>query len=325
MTPAPENLRTLLEARDIDGFLTALDAYRQQHWDEPEVTALTQRVLPPLLRTTLQEGGLPPTALIRLYRMVRSNKLVLIDDDLRDIINSRINDAIRAAEPTADTPVPPLLTRKDVNSRQAQQSLPSASRGQHQVVTEMKRIAVVSTFTVGTWASVDAFDFRRNACASQQEREFLRAVRQYFPSLQAYPNMPVKNVIDVEKLEAIIPVRVRQYAWLAQVDVLLCTADEDPVAGIELDSKCHDTEEAMARDELKNQLFKLAGLPLVRIRADDERAVRAEDFYDLLMAESDTLDALRPRRMRPRRTHDFLVPAESATRSIPIHMAGGQA
>ena len=57
MTPAAENLRVLLEARDIDGFLTALEAYRQQHPFEPVVTALTQRVFPPLLRTAFQEGG----------------------------------------------------------------------------------------------------------------------------------------------------------------------------------------------------------------------------------------------------------------------------
>ena len=135
--------------------------------------------------------------------------------------------------------------------------------------------------------------------------------------------MPLKNFIDIDKLEATAPARARKYAWLAQVDVLLCTADEDPVAGIELDSMHHDTEEAAERDELKNMLFKLAGLPLVRIRPDDEKAVRAEDFYDLLMAESKTLDALRPRRMRPRRTHDFLVPAESATRTAPASMARG--
>lgn len=180
----------------------------------------------------------------------------------------------------------------------------------------MKRVAIVSAFSFGMWSAVDAFDFRRNACASQQEREFLRAIRQFFPSLQAYPNMPLKNFIDIDKLEAAVPARVRNYAWAAQVDVLLCTADEDPVAGIELDSVHHDTEEAAERDELKNTLFKLAGLPLVRIRADDERAVRAEDFYDLLMSEAKALHALRPRRMRPRRTHDFLVPAESATHSV---------
>lgn len=322
MTPAAENLRVLLEARDIDGFLSALEDYRQQRSFEPVVTALTQRVFPPLLRTAFQQERLPPTSLVRLYRMVRSGKLLLVEDDLLAAINLRIDDAIREVEPAALTPVPPVITGEDVKPKAVRWS-PSAPGGQRLAATEMKRIAVVSAFTFGTWAAVDAFDFRRNACASQQEREFLRAVRQFFPSLQAYPNMPLKNFIDIDKLEATVPARVRKYAWLAQVDVLLCTADEDPVAGIELDSMHHDTEEAAERDALKNMLFKLAGLPLVRIRADDEKAVRAEDFYDLLMAESKTLDALRPRRMRPRRTHDFLVPAESATRTSPAHMARG--
>jgi hypothetical protein len=181
-------------------------------------------------------------------------------------------------------------------------------------VTEVKRVAVASAFSFGTWSAVDAFDFRKNLCASRQEYEFLSAVRQYFPSLRAYPNQPLRNFVDIEKLEAMVPLRARNYAWSAQVDILLCTADEFPVIGIELDSVHHDADDVVERDELKNLLFKLAGLPLIRIRAADTTAVRAEDFYELLVAESETLDVLRPRRLRPRRTHDFLVPAESIAR-----------
>lgn len=323
MTPAAENLRALLEARDLDGFLEAFEVYRDQHAIEPVVTALTQRVFPPLLRQAFQEKTLQPVSLIRLYRMVRSTRLVLVEDDLLVGVNRRINEALRQVEPETSRPVPALLTGEDVKPKEVRGSPPSAPAGTRLAATEVKRVAVVSCFSFGTWSAVDAFDFRKNACASQQEREFLRAVRQFFPSLQAYPNMPLKNFIDIDKLEATVPARARRYAWLAQADVLLCTVDEDPVAGIELDSVHHDTEEAAERDELKNMLFKLAGLPLVRIRADDEKAVRAEDFYDLLVAEAKTLDSLRPRRLRPRRTHDFLVPAEAATRSMSEGAARG--
>jgi hypothetical protein len=274
-------------------------------------------VFPPLLRQALLDGRLKPSSLVRLYRMARDTRLVLVENDLIVGVNLRINDALRQAEPDAKVPVPPLVTVEDVKPAKEVRWSPASASGGH-LATEVKRVAVVSSFSISTWSAVDAFDFRKNACASQQEREFLRAVRQFFPSLQAYPNVPLKNVIDVDKLEAALPVRARSYAWLAQVDVLLCTADEDPIAGIELDSVHHDSEEAAERDELKNTLFKLAGLPLVRIRADDEKAVRAEDFYDLLMAEAKTLDTLRPRRLRPRRTHDFLVPAESATHSARV-------
>ena len=315
MTPAAENLRVLLEARDIDGYLRAFEEYRQGTVFEPVVTALSQRVFPPLLRQALRDERLQPETVVRLYWMARTSRLVLVQNDLIVGINLRINAAMRQVEPATTTPVTPLVTIDDVKPKEVRWSPSGAPEGPRVAATEMKRVAIVSAFSFGTWSAVDAFDFRRNACASQQEREFLRAVRQFFPSLQAYPNVPLKNFIDIDKLEGTLPARMRSYAWLAQADVLLCTADEDPVAGIELDSVHHDTEEAAERDVLKNSLFKLAGLPLVRIRADDEKAVRAEDFYDLLMAESNTLEALRPRRMRARRTHDFLVPAESATRS----------
>lgn len=317
MSPKVEELRELLEARDISGFLIAYEVYRQQHVSEPVVTALTQRVLPPLLREAFSEDRLPASTIVLLWRMVRDSRLLLVENDLLIAINLRINSAIKEVEPDTKLPVPSLLTFDDLQKRSpAHQAAKSPADVSRVPATEVKRVAVVSTFSVGIWSTVDAFDFRKSVCASQQEREFLRAIRQYFPSLQAYPNQPLRNFIDIDKLEGTVPLRARHYAWNAQVDVLLCTADEDPVAGIELDSVHHDSDEAVERDELKNLLFKLAGLSLVRIRADDEKAVRAEDFYDLLMAESKTLDVIRPRRLRPRRTHDFLVPAEVASRSV---------
>lgn len=316
MNPDIEKLRSLLEVRDVGGFLAAYQNYRVCHGIDPVVTGLTQRVFPPLLRDAFMAEALDATAIVLLWRLVRDTRLLLVENDLIVGINLRINEALKLVEPNTQLPVPALATFDDLKSSATPRraSPPSPAQGNDVPVTEVKRVAVASAFTIGTWSAVDAFNFRKNLCASQQEYEFLRAVRQFFPSLQAYPNQPLRNFIDVEKLEATVPVRTRNYAWSAQVDVLLCTADEDPVLGIELDSLHHDSEEVVERDELKNLLFKLAGLPLVRIRAADTRAVRSEDFYDLLMAESQTLDTLRPRRLRPRRTHDFLVPAEVATR-----------
>lgn len=309
-----EAMRVCLEARDVEGFLKAYAEYRQEHSGEPALTALTQRVFPAQLREAFKADRLSPSTIVLLWRLIRESRLLLVEDDLLVAINLRIDEALKQVDPAAKVPAPRLVTFEELQEsreRPTRQAAPARV-----AAMEMKRVAVVSAFTIGTWSAVDAFDFRKNACASQQEREFLKAVRQYFPSLQAYPNLPLRNFIDIDKLEGTVPLRARGYAWSAQVDVLLCTVDEDPIAGFELDSVHHDSEDARERDELKNLLFKLAGLPLVRIRADDERAVRAEDFYDLLMAESKTLDVIRPRRMRPRRTHDMLVPAEAASSAV---------
>lgn len=221
---------------------------------------------------------------------------------------------MRLVEPTVKLPVAPLRTFSDTSAPSPRPAR-KPDDGDVMRVRRVTRVAVVSAFSFETWSVSDAFDFRKNLCASRQEGEFLRAVRQYMPNLQAYPNVPLRNFIDIEKLEERLPVRVRNYAWSAQADVLLCTRDEDPVAGIELDSIHHDCEEAKERDELKNKLFQLAGLPLVRIRADDVKAVRAEDFYDLLVAQAAEMAKLRPRRLRPRGTYDSLVPAEVVART----------
>lgn len=314
MSPAAETLRELLEAANVDGFLMAYAHYRTQHAGEPAVATLTQRVLPQLLREAFKYGRVTPKAVVTLWRMVRDNRLLVVENDILVAVNERIDAALAAVEPATTRPATPLVTFRDVEEPTVRKRVPvkaGSSPLAPDRVVEVKRVAIVSTFSLGVWSASDAFDFRKNVCASQQEREFLLAVRQYFPSLMAYPNMPLRNFIDIEKLEDTVPMRARSFAWSAQADVLLCTADEDPVAGIELDSVHHDTEEAAERDELKNLLFRLAGIPLVRIRADDTKTVRAEDFYDLLMAESDALDTLRPRRLRPRRNHDFLVPAET--------------
>ncbi len=314
MSPAAEKMREHLEVRELAAFLQAYEQYRDAKAWEHALTALTQRVFPPLLREALKQDSLSASAIVRLYHLIRGGRLLLVENDLLTEINRRIDTAFAEAEPATSRPVPPLLTFDEVAEKSTRRTVsPPPLRA-----TEVKRVAIVSAFSIETWSNVDAFDFRRNVCASQQEREFLRAVRQFFPSLRAYPNVPPRNFIDLGKLEALVPIRTHRYGWSAQVDILLCTDDEDPVAGIELDSVFHDSEEAIERDQLKNTLFKLAGLPMIRIRADDEKAVRAEDFYDLLVAEAEALEALRPRRMRPRRTHDFLVPAESYHRAANV-------
>lgn len=317
MTAGVEQLRALLEARNVGGFLTEFQEYRRSHEVAPVITGLTQHVFPPILRDALQSKALDAADIVLLWRLVRSGSLLLVENDLLVAINQRIDAAIKVVEPAATLPVQPLVTFDDVKADAApqQRGVPKPAHDVGSVpVTEVKRVAIASSFSFGIWSSVDAFDFRKNLCASQQEFAFLRAIRQFFPSLQAYPNQPLRNFIDIEKLEATVPARVRNFAWSAQVDVLLCTADEDPVVGIELDSVHHDIVSVAERDELKNGLFNLAGVPLVRIRPADTKAVREEDFYDLLVAQAEILDAIRPRRLRPRRTHDCLVPAEVVTR-----------
>lgn len=183
-------------------------------------------------------------------------------------------------------------------------------RSEGESAVHVKRIVISCDFVVTHFRATDAFSFGRNLCGSHQELEFLKAVRLYFPSLVAHPNIPLRNFIQEDRVIDFTTDAQRRCLLAAKVDVLLCTQDEDPVAGVELDPDLDDSADAIARDNIKNQLFKVAGIPLIRIRAIASDHVRAEDFYSLLCNRADDLASLRPKRMRPRRSHDALVPAD---------------
>lgn len=311
MSAAIEHMRRQLEADDLDGFLAAYEHYVLTAVFEPAAISLTQTSLPSVLRKGFEKGSVTAKTLATLWRLALNGSLLLVENDLRSMINQNIDGALKTLAMTADLPAKPLPVRVEtatkLNSIGRRREPPSA-----QECSQMKRVSIVSTFSIRTWSASDGLDFKRNLCASNQEREFLRAIRQYFPSMQSYPNIALRSFINLDKLGLSIPESFRKFAWQSQVDILLCTCDEDPVAGFELDSSWHDNEAAASRDDIKNKLFQLAGLTLFRIRPTDPHAVRAEDFYDLLNAER-ALDLIRPRRMRPRRTHDGLAPENAET------------
>lgn len=316
-----QDLRDRLEARDMLGFLTLFEEKQVHLLGQPQLGQCTQRILPPILKEMLGGKRMSAECLVRLWRLVRAGTLLLIDSDILRAINADIDRAMVEHDPNAVVPVQKLTVYEETLERP--DSPPRVKNHQGQPTVAMKRIVISSTYSLGVHSTSDAFNYKKNLCASSQEQEFLKAVRQFFPGLRAYPNVPLKNFIDVPGLGALADDEMRRFSWSSQVDVLLCTEDEDPVAGIELDSPHHDNTDARERDVLKNRLFQLAGLPLVRIRATDTSNVRAEDFYDLLLVETETLDALRPRRLRPRRTHDILVPAEVQVRRSSSPIAAG--
>lgn len=314
MSNVIQDLRDLLDDRDLSGFLSYYEANRLQLLGQPGLGQCTQRLLPPLLRELFKANRVEPECVVRLWRLVRSGHLLVVENDLLEAINARIDAAVAERDNERRAPTPKLSLYAEGGGQLVSARVTPSTPQCAEPAIPMKRIVVSSTYTFGVMAVSDALSCKKNLCASSQELEFLKAVRQFFPGLRAYPNLPLRNFIDLGLLGHVADEQLRKFCWSSQVDVLLCSEDEDPVGGIELDSLHHDEAAAQERDLLKNRLFGLAGLPLVRIRADDTSNIRAEDFYDLLTAEQEALEVIRPRRLRPRRNHDVLVPAEMSLR-----------
>ena len=306
------DLREALEARDLASFLDGYPTLAVEEMQSPSLTLVTQHLLPPILRETVARG-MSGAQIVRLYQLVRSGALLVVENDLLEAINERLAPAWREVRGEEVALPPSLVTFKETDEPQAvPRTRPVSPSPGAASATLLHRVVIASSFTIGTAAASDAGGFKKNVCASSQEREFLKAIRAFFPTLRAYPNVTLSTFIDIDSTPLRLSPRHRSFARVAQADVLLCTEDEDPIAVIELDSNYHDRSEAIERDALKDELLDMAGVTLVRVRPDDTRNVRAEDFYSLLTTEADVLDKLRPKRMRPRRNHDMLVPAEEA-------------
>jgi hypothetical protein len=307
-----KNLRAFLEAREVENFLTEIEHVAARVHGMIEFTVLTQTLFPPLLREWLSLPNIPSRSILQLWDLIRNDVILVVENDLLSAINARLDSAWgdfagRVAFFPERLRLFPECSEARPQSRA--QSLPAPLEIGTPAIT-MRRIVLRSAFIIGSVRLNDLTTAKRNLCASSQEREFLKAVRLFLPNAWAYPNVPLRNFIQTDGIFPPLSRRQQHYSRTAEVDVLLCTHDEDPIVGFELDSALHDSDIARERDQLKNQLFSLAGIPLLRIRADDTSNVRAEDFYDLLMAEKETLDKLRPSRLRPRRNHDSLVPSD---------------
>jgi hypothetical protein len=181
VSAAIKHMRRRLEADDLEGFLAAYEHYILTVVFEPAAIPLTQVALPSALRRSFEKGSVTAKSLVAIWRLTLNGSLLLVENDLRGMINQNIDDALKTLAMTTELPAKPLPIDIETAAktphpvRRQREPVPS------QECPQIKRVSILSTFSIRTWSASDAFDFRRNLCASNQEREFLRAIRQYFP------------------------------------------------------------------------------------------------------------------------------------------------
>lgn len=128
----------------------------------------------------------------------------------------------------------------------------------------------------------DANGIRRSVFRSQQERTFTRALSLRFPGLQALPNYPLDQIVELERLGTIDTDTLR-FGRNCRLDAVLIIPDEgDPVAVFELDSHVHDQPGTVARDKMKNCLMAATGLPFFRLRVDSPESMTCDEWYAVL-------------------------------------------
>lgn len=103
--------------------------------------------------------------------------------------------------------------------------------------------------------------------ASKLEYFIYKAVVCMFPNYLVIPNMALNSIFKYDEIKAVLAAEDFKYYLSAQVDLCIVSVINNyPVIAFEVDSAFHDSPESLLRDERKNRVFALGGVPLVRLR-----------------------------------------------------------
>lgn len=107
---------------------------------------------------------------------------------------------------------------------------------------------------------------------SKLESEFYQALKNVFPTYFIYPNVAVSNIFEFNKIREHLEQDSKNYFLNAIVDFVVYdpTDNHTPKYFFEVDSIYHDSEKAKRNDALKNNIFSIANIELIRIRPNDQ-------------------------------------------------------
>ncbi len=102
---------------------------------------------------------------------------------------------------------------------------------------------------------------------SESEIMLYKVLMELFPQHLVFPNMSLKTIIDVDKMNNLFGKDIIDYLFTAHVDfAIVSTINYFPVIAFEKDSNYHDEGRGRENTQKKNQIFRASGLPLVRLR-----------------------------------------------------------
>jgi len=317
---AIDALREAVQAKDINTFLERYKELRPRLMTtrDARFANLVPRLFEPMVLAQLRSGAVSDTTLVRLWSAAREFCPVLVNEELLEYIDERIDAALQVSNSTHQVPAAKLSQAAQLASSRAasHHDLRQSTKGDLKVssdkvpaIVQLRRTIRITQYSLmGDFRDTDARSAARTLLRSPQELAFLKAVRAFFPQCHPQVNVPLSNFIDADFLGYAKDSEIRRFLRFSMVDLLLCTCELDPIAGFEIDSSYHDTADQQEADRKKDLVFRDACIPLFHIRDDDPSTVTEEDFYDVLAAD-ERVHALRRRRMRVGRdTISRLVP-----------------
>lgn len=101
----------------------------------------------------------------------------------------------------------------------------------------------------------------------ESELVMYRVLKELFPQQFVFPNLSLKTIFEIEKIKDIISKEQLEYLYKAHVDfAIINTTTYFPILAFEKDSEYNDDEYSKRLLERKNEIFRIGGIPLIRIR-----------------------------------------------------------
>lgn len=114
---------------------------------------------------------------------------------------------------------------------------------------------------------VDNSKLYRSIFYHESEINLYRVLIELFPQHLIFPNVSLKTIFDIDKLKELLEQEVISYLFKAHVDfTIINTVTYFPVLAFEKDSEYNDKEPSKTNNQYKNQIFKIGGIPLIRLR-----------------------------------------------------------
>jgi hypothetical protein len=126
---------------------------------------------------------------------------------------------------------------------------------------------------------------------SEWEKQIYTALLDLFPNDIVVPQLGLAGIFDYQKMKQSLAHDLLEYFLIARVDFALISKETDfPWIAIEVDSKYHDSKNRVDKDRLKEQIFRIGNLPLLRLRSKDGKATDSADVHAEITRQIRELD-----------------------------------
>jgi tetratricopeptide (TPR) repeat protein len=116
----------------------------------------------------------------------------------------------------------------------------------------------------------------------KQEYTIYKLLLEQFPNHLVFPNTALSAIFQYDGMKELLSYEEFQYFLMSRVDFcIVSTANYLPIIAFEIDSHYHDIPKQIERDQKKNRIFQVGGVPLLRLRAfgkPTEQTMRRQIF-----------------------------------------------